>query len=438
MRLIKKLLLGGALATLLVSPFAVSTVSAADQIYLAGLVYRTGPYAPNGIPFANGFKDYVELINQRDGGVNGVPVVYEECETGYNTKVGVECYEKIKGNNPAVIVPNSTGITYQLIPKVVQDKIPLVTMGYGRTSGAVGSIFPWYFNFPTTYWSQATAIIRYIGAQEGGMDKLKGKKIAHIYHNSAYGKEANPTLEVLAEKFGYDLTLLAVDHPGQEQKATWLQIRKKRPDWVFMSGWGIMNSTAIKEAAAIGFPMDHFIGNWWSGSENDVLPAGDLADGYKSATFHGSGEETPLHKDLKKHVYDKGLGAGEVDRIYEVLYIRGLLNHIFALEAVRRAQDHFGVKVPSGEQTRHALENMHMTAADWDRIGLPGFPEIKVTCEDHEGGHPVLIQQWDASAKSWSVISDWIPVMRDVVRPMMEADAAKFAAENNITPRDCG
>jgi branched-chain amino acid transport system substrate-binding protein len=438
MKLTKKLLLGGALATLLSSPFAVSTVSAADQIYLAGLVYRTGPYAPNGIPFANGFKDYVELINQRDGGVNGVPVVYEECETGYNTKVGVECYEKIKGNNPAVIVPNSTGITYQLIPKVVVDKIPLVTMGYGRTSGAVGSVFPWYFNFPTTYWSQATAIIRYIGAQEGGMDKLKGKKIAHVYHNSAYGKEANPTLEVLAEKFGYDLTLLAVDHPGQEQKATWLQIRKKKPDWVFMSGWGIMNSTAIKEAAAIGFPMDHFIGNWWSGSENDVLPAGDLADGYKSATFHASGAETPLHKDIKKHVYDKGLGAGDADRIYEVLYIRGLLNHIFALEAVRRAQDHFGVKVPSGEQTRHALENMHMTAADWDRIGLPGFPEIKVTCDDHEGGHPVLIQEWDASAKTWSVISDWIPVMKDVVRPMMEADAAKYAAENNITPRDCG
>ena len=438
MKLTKKLLLGGALATLLSSPFAVSTVSAADQIYLAGLVYRTGPYAPNGTPFANGFKDYVELINQRDGGVNGVPVVYEECETGYNTKVGVECYEKIKGNNPAIIVPNSTGITYQLIPKVVQDKIPLVTMGYGRTSGAVGSVFPWYFNFPTTYWSQATAIIRYIGAQEGGMDKLKGKKIAHVYHNSAYGKEANPTLEVLAEKFGYDLTLLAVDHPGQEQKATWLQIRKKRPDWVFMSGWGIMNSTAIKEAAAIGFPMDHFIGNWWSGSENDVLPAGDLADGYKSATFHASGAEPPLHKDLKKHVYDKGLGAGDADRIYEVLYIRGLLNHIFALEAVRRAQDHFGVKVPSGEQTRHALENMHMTAADWDRIGLPGFPEIKVTCDDHEGGHPVLIQEWDASAKTWSVISDWIPVMKDVVRPMMEADAAKYAAENNITPRDCG
>ena len=435
---LRQLTAASVIAAVLISPFAISQATAADQLYLAGLVYRTGPYAPNGTPFANGFKDYVTLLNERDGGLNGVKIVYEECETGYNTKVGVECYEKIKGNNPLAIIPNSTGITYQLIPKVTVDKIPLVSMGYGRTSAAVGSVFPWVFNFPTTYWSQATAVIRYIAQQEGGFDNLKGKKIAHVYHNSAYGKEANPTLKVLSEKYGFSLMLLAVDHPGQEQKATWLQIRKKRPDYVFMSGWGIMNSTAIKEAASINFPMDKFIGNWWSGSENDVMPAGADANGYKSATFHTSGTDNPLHNDLKKHVYGKGLGAGDENRLGEVLHIRGLLNHIFVLEAARNAQKHFGVKVPNGEQMRWGFENLDVTSADWERIGLPGFPPIKVSCDDHEGGHPVLIQQWNANNKTWKVISDWLPVMKDVVRPMMEADAAKFAQENNITPRDCG
>lgn len=435
---LRQLTAASVIAAVLISPFAISQATAADELYLAGLVYRTGAYAPNGIPFANGFKDYVTLLNERDGGLNGVKIVYEECETGYNTKVGVECYEKIKGNKPLAILPNSTGITYQLIPKVAVDKIPLVSMGYGRTSGAVGSVFPWVFNFPTTYWSQATAVIRYIAEQEGGFDKLKGKKIAHVYHNSAYGKEANPTLTVLSKKFGFSLMLLAVDHPGQEQKATWLQIRKKRPDYVFMSGWGIMNSTAIKEAASINFPMDKFIGNWWSGSENDVMPAGADANGYKSATFHTSGTDNPLYNDLKKHVYAKGLGAGEENRLGEVLHIRGLLNHIFVFEAARNAQKHFGVKVPNGEQMRWGFENLDVTSADWDRIGLPGFPPIKVSCDDHEGGHPVLIQQWNATNKTWKVISDWLPVMKDVVRPMMEADAAKYAKENNITPRDCG
>jgi len=435
---IKKAVLGLMLGAATTMTVVVDVAVAADKIFIPALVYRTGAYAPNGVPFANGFKDYITLLNERDGGIGGVPIEYEECEFGYNTKIAIECYEKLKGKKPAVIIPNSTGVTYQLIPKVTVDKIPLLTMGYGRTSAAVGSVFPWVFNFPATYWSQATGVIGYIAKQEGGLDKLKGKKIAHIYHNSAYGKEANPTLEALSKKFGFSLQLLAVDHPGQEQKSTWLQIRRKRPDYIFMSGWGVMNQVAIKEAGAINFPMDHFIGNWWSGSENDVAPSGDGANGYKAATFHKPGGGSKLHADLKKYVYDKGKGAGDLNRTGEVLYLRGLINHIVVGEAISRAQKKFGVKVPSGEQVREILDTFTMTKGDWERIGLTGFPEFQATCDDHEGAKGVMFQQWDAKAKQWNLVSDWIPVMRDVVRPMMEADAAKFAKENNITPRNCG
>ena len=223
---------------------ATSPAAVADEQFIPMLVYRTGPYAPSGIPVANGFRDYYTMINNRDGGIGGVTITFEECETEYNTKLGVECYEKLKNKGPtgaSLINPFSTGITYQLIPKAPVDEIPIFSMGYGQTAAADGRVFEWVFNFPTTYWSQASAFIRYVAQQEGGEANLAGKKIAHVYHNSAYGKEANPTLEVLAEKFGYELTLLAVDHPGQEQGATWLQIRRLKPDWIFMSGWGVMN-----------------------------------------------------------------------------------------------------------------------------------------------------------------------------------------------------
>jgi branched-chain amino acid transport system substrate-binding protein len=136
-------------------------------------------------------------------------------------------------------------------------------------------------------------------------------------------------------------------------------------------------------------------------------------------------------------VYDKGLGGGDLSRTGEVLYIRGMLNHVFVVEAVRKAQKHFNVKVPNGAQMQWGYENTNVTSADWERIGLPGYPPIKVSCNDHEGGHPVLFQQWNASAKTWKVVSDWVPVMKDLVRPLMEADAAKFAEENNITPKSC-
>ena len=71
-----------------------------------------------------------------------------------------------------------------------------------------------------------------------------------------------------------------MDHPGQEQKATRLQVRRYEPDWVFLWGWGVMNQVPLKEAAGIDFPMDRMIGVWWSGSELDVISAGDQAIGY--------------------------------------------------------------------------------------------------------------------------------------------------------------
>ena len=47
-----------------------------------------------------------------------------------------------------------------------------------------------------------------------------------------------------------------------------------------MQGWGAMNPTALKEAAKVGFPMDHLVGVWWAGGEDDVRPAGADAKGY--------------------------------------------------------------------------------------------------------------------------------------------------------------
>lgn len=412
---------------------------AQDEQFIPMLVYRTGPYAPSGIPVANGFRDYYNLINERDGGINGVKISFEECETEYNTKIGVECYEKLKNNGPtgaALFNPYSTGITYQLIPKAEVDKIPILSMGYGRTAAADGSVFKWIFNFPTTYWSQASAFIQYIADQTGGFDKLKGQKIALVYHNSAYGKEPIPTLEVLSEKYDFELKLLSVDHPGQEQKATWLQIRRYKPDWILMWGWGVMNQVAVKEAAAINFPMDHFIGVWWSGTEADVIPAGDGAIGYKSGTFHGAGTDFKIHDDIIKVIYGGDAAEAKDNNVGEVLYNRGIVNAMFGVEAIRTAQAKFGNRPLTGEEVRWGLENLDLTEERLKELGMEGFTNpVKVSCEDHETGGPVMIQQWDG--EKWNFVSDWVPPMRDVVRPLIEKAAADYAAENSITPRDC-
>jgi branched-chain amino acid transport system substrate-binding protein len=414
---------------------AMATPASADLVFPL-LSYRTGPYAPNGIPFADGVTDYFNLLNERDGGIEGVKIKIVECETAYNTDKGVECYESTKGQGALYYQPLSTGITYQLIPKVTADDIPLHSMGYGRTSAANGKVFSHIFNFPGTYWDAASIIIKYIIAQEGG--SIEGKKIALVYHNSAYGKEPIRTLEELAKKHGFTFIALPVDHPGQEQKATWLQVRKDQPDYVLMWGWGVMNQVAIKEAAAIRFPMDHFIGVWWSASENDTVPAGDGADGYKAVTFHGVGSDWPIYADLKKYIYDAGKSAGAGDQHGYVLYNRGMLSAMWAAEAARTAMKIHGTKDITPAMMRDGFEALDVDEARLEQLGLKGFTvAVKNSCANHGGPGLGAIQQWNAKTQSWSIISDYIAADREVVDALIAEDSAAYAKENNITPREC-
>lgn len=433
--------LAAGLAALAAAATATAGPAAAYELTIPSLAYRTGPYAPGGIPFANGYADYFTLLNERYGGINGARINLIECETAYNTQQGVECYEntKAQGQSGALVYqPLSTGITYQLIPKVTSDEIPLFTMGYGRTSAANGKVFPWVFNFPGTYWDAASGMVNYAGSVEGGMDKLAGKTIALVYHNSAYGKEPIRTLENLAAKHGFKLELLPVDHPGQEQKATWLQIRRMQPDWVLMWGWGVMNQVAVKEAASIRYPMDRFIGNWWAGSEHDVLPAGDAADGYLSATFHAPGGNFPMHDDIRKYVYDAGKGAGDRERIGEVLYNRGMIAAVWTAEAIRKAMEIKGSNEVRAKDVREGFEALDVDEARLAQLGLADFTfPVKITCAVHSSPGTVLVQRWNAKDKTWSVVATGIEPDRSVIDPLIEEDAMAYAKENNITPREC-
>jgi len=404
------------------------------ELVIPNLSYRTGPYAPGGIPYADGFNDYFTLLNERDGGIGGERVRTIECETAYNTEKGVECYEATKGEGSLVYNPLSTGITYQLIPRATADGIPLYTPGYGRTSAANGKVFEWVFNYPANYWDAASVAIRYLLDENGG--SLAGKRIALVYHNSAYGKEPIRTLQELATKHGYEFVEIAVDHPGQEQKSQWLQIRQQRPDYVLMWGWGVMNAVAIQEAANIRYPMENFIGVWWSGSENDVLPAGDGANGYKSLAMHGSGMDYPVYAALKQHVYDKGLASGDGDQIGSVLYSRGMYAALVIAEAIRKAQAIAGTAQITPAQMRDGLEQLEITEARMAELGLPDFGQsFAASCADHGGPGMGRIQQWDAAARRWNLITPFIAPDMDVLGPLIEADSMAFATENKIALR---
>ena len=413
---------------------AIPAAAQSNEIFIPVLVYRTGPYAPNGIPFADGFVDYLKLINERDGGVNGIKIAFEECETGYATDRGVECYERLKSKKPVLVNPLSTGITYALTEKVPADKIVLFTTGYGRADSADGSVFQWNFPLLGTYWSAADMLVQHV-AKKG---PLKGKKIALVYHDSPYGKEPIKLLEERAKQMGFQLILLPVTHPGVEQKATWLQVRQQRPDYVFLWGWGVMNSTSIKEAIAVSYPRLQMYGVWWSSAEPDVTPAEDAAKGYNGiALGHSSEKGLQVHQDILKHLYDKGKGtAKSKDEIGSVLYNRGLISAMLSVEAIKAAQGKYGKRVVTGEEVRWGAEHINLDAAKIKALGFGDTVQpVKTSCRDHEGVRRARVHTWDG--KQWSYTSDWLEADQKILRPMVEASAKAYASEKKITPRDC-
>ena len=429
-----------AAAALLASAGAV--YAQAKEQFFPVLVYRTGAYAPNGVPFANGYVDYLKLVNAR-GGINGVKVSWEECETGYATDRGVECYERLKGKNGGATVfqPLSTGITFALTEKAPVDKIPLITAGYGRSESTDGMVFKWNFPLTGTYWDAADILLQHIAKKEGGWANLKGKKIAHIYHDSPYGKEPIPLLTERSKMHDFQLQLIPVTHPGVEQKSAWLQIRQSRPDYVLLWGWGVMNSTALKEAQATGFPRDKMYGVWWAGAEPDVKDVGEGAKGYNAlALQHGAEPNSAVVKEILAKIHDKGQGTGPKDEVGQVLYMRGLKAAMLAVEGVRRAQERFGKgKVMTGEQARWGYENLALDQKKLDALGFAGVMRpISTSCADHRGATWARVHTWDGA--KWNFSSDWYQSDDAIIKPMIRNAADKYAAEKKLerrTPADC-
>ncbi len=434
--MLKKSLGLATIAAILIAPTSASAQG--GEQFIPVLSYRTGAYAVNGVPFANGTLDYISLLNERDGGINGVKLVTEECETGYATDKGVECYERLKAKGTtgaAYFSPLSTGITFALTEKAPGDKIPLLTLGYGRSESRNGAVFAWNFIALGSYWTGADIAIQHIAKEMGGFANLKGKKISLVYHDSPYGKEPIPALEAFAAKYGFVFKGIPVTHPGVEQKSQWLSIRQEKPDYVLLWGWGVMNGTSIKEAAAVAYPRDKILGIWWSGAEPDVAPAGEQAIGYKALMLQHPAGQFGVHAEVKKHLLDKGKALGKED-FAQVLYNRGLVNSFIGTEAIRTAQKKFGNKPLTGEQVRWGFENLDISAARIKEAGFDGMLQpLKLSCADHQGADVSRVQQWDG--KEWKIISDYYTADRAVLDKLVAEQSAKYGAEKKIETRDC-
>lgn len=418
-------------AALLATTALAAPAFAEDVINIPNLSYRTGPFAATGIPLMNGQRDYITLLNERDGGLNGVKLNYQECETGYNTEKGVECYEKTKGD-AVVTQPWSTGITLQVLPKSNVDKIPILAPGYGFSPMSDGKVFQWAFNPPASYWDGASMILQNISG--GNLDSLKGKKIVLLHLDAPYGKEPIPLIQALADKHGFTLLPIPVGvKEMQNQSAQWLQIRREKPDFVLMWGWGAMNAGALTEAAKTKYPMNQFVGIWWSGHDGDMKSVGEAGKGYRSISWSVPDSNSKVMQDIKKYVLDtkKGeIGEGEFDWVF---YQRGVLISMFVVEGIKAAQAEYNTKVVTPDQLRWGLENLKIDDAKLAELGMTGMiGPFSTACDNHAGHAGAWMLEWDGA--KFVKVSDHLTADQAEIAPLVEAEAKKYADANQPWP----
>ena len=231
----------------------------------------------------------------------------------------------------------------------------MTTFGYGLASSADGRIYDWVFPLGTTYWDQMAAMIAYLGQKvrrRSTSSRARRSRFSITIRRTA--RNRFPCSTRSAAKLGFEVLKIPVTPPGQTQESQWLQIRQAKPDYVIMWTYGVMSTVALKTAAKTGYPRDKLLGVWWAGSEEDVIPAGDAAKGYVSASFTASGTGFPVMQDIKTKVY--GAGKGNLEdplRLGNVMYTRGVVYGMIVVEALRVAQAKYGKgKVMTPEQLR--------------------------------------------------------------------------------------
>ena len=379
---------------------------ASHEIVIGLLCDRTGATQVVGVTLCPGSHDYVRLVNSK-GGVEGHKIKLIEVDHEYKVPPAVEAYERFKKEGAVTVVLYGTPIAYALTQKVTEDRIPGITPGFGRSDATDGTRFPYIFPLMATYWSQATAAVKFSKDQLGG--SLKGKKIAYLFFDNPAGQEPIRVLEDLAALEGFELRTFAVPSPGVEMGAQALDIAQRyRADFVIAHLFGRSPSVSIKELKRVGYPLRNVVSFVWGAAEADIEAAGGraAAEGYNPTQFAGVGQDFPVIQEIKE-MYKKEGKEPPKEMASTVYYNRGIVWVALQIEAIRNA-----LKVkPDGKITGADVK------AGFEKVKgvtLGGIvPPVELTPNDHEGGG--WVQVYQAKGGKFVRLTDWYKAYPEVV-----------------------
>ena len=363
--------------------------------------------------YSQGQRDYIAYLNGR-GGIKGTPVQLEVVDTGNEPQRGIEAYERFKNDGAVLMDFLSTPVSRAVVPRALTDGMNVITAFHGRSDAADGTVFPTVFPMTPAYWSQATAIVKYIADKEGG--NLKGKKLELVHIDSPFGKEPIPVFQALAEKLGFAFTEVGYPSPGNEQSAQWTQVRHDKPDWVVLWGAGGGQPNSLREALANGISPDKIVSVIWLSETDMGIVGADQAKGVSRFEGVAFGKR-PLITAIEAEVVAKGKGAGDASKVGSSYYNIGVATMALFAEGARMALDKEGAPLTAAK-LRKGLESIKNFTAD----GL--IPPVTITPEDHQGGGQGRIATWDGA--EWKPDTGWFAAYQDVVWDLVKKTSAEF------------
>jgi len=404
------------LLVLAVATLAGPWPAAAQKEVVIGLQCdRTGATQTVGVNLCPGYHDYIKLVNSK-GGIEGFKIKAIEIDHEYKVPQGMEAYERHKKEGAVLIGIYGTPHTQALTQKLTEDRIPGTSPGFGTAAAADGTKYPYVFPIAATYWSQATAAVKFAGDQMGG---LKGKRIAYLFFDNPAGREPLPVLEDLAAKEGFQLKVFAVPPPGIEMGAQALDIAQRyRADFVITHLFGRSPSVSIKELKRVGFPLRKVAAFVWGASEADIEAAGGMAqaEGYNALQFAGVGTDYPVLNEIRE-MYKKEGKEPPKEMASTVFYNRGVLIAAVHVEAVRNALK----AKPAGNITGVDVK------AGFERIKgftLGGLvPPLEISASDHEGGG--WVQIYTVKNGKFVKATEWFKAYPDVLAKHIKEAGAK-------------
>lgn len=391
----------------LVTMMPIHDVVAEDMIFIPVNTYRTGPFSMSGRLIANGMSDYLNMLNIRDGGVGGIKLDVEECETGLDEWRGMDCYKNNIHRHPVVVSPWSTDIAKSVLPHAEVDKVPVLTMMYGISAFADGEISRWAFNTPNTYTDSIVPLFSHIQSIE--KEKIKGTKIGYMYMDYGWAIEPLNVLKKLADDYKFELLLYPV--PIQElesQSNQWAQIDRDKPDYLIMYGWDVMQSEALTQAVKHKFPIERFYSSYWI-SEGDISRSGvgDKLIGMKMLTWTSAGRKFPFMNDIQEYVYRNNEKKINSRGVGSVLYNYGVYNALLIAEAIKTAQHIKNKSLIDGSDMRDGLESLKISEQRLIELGMQDFTQpISHSCKDHNGHAKNFIQEFNG--KEFVKVSPWL------------------------------